>query len=126
METQKEKTKLQMPSKSLTVRILEGDYEIKLPTNGQRIDIESTKINMTNGAHKDLIFGGPNAQDAYVLVEAIATFSILIPKLKADILKSLLDLDPYQSRSIPKAYQKYYEWDSQWREFLNQDLDDEE
>lgn len=111
-----------MPSKSLNLTIGKNDYVIKFPTNGQLIDIESFKINLTQGTHKDMVYGGPASQDAYLLVEAISPFTILIPELKMDLnVKSLLELDMSQSKAMIKSYQKYYEWMREWREYINQD-----
>ena len=123
METAK-KQKLEMPPQSLKVRIVENEYEIGMITNGQRIDIESMKARMTQGTSRDLMGGTPRAQDAFLLSEAIATFTILIPKLHKDALQNMLDLNEIQSKSIVKAFQKFYEWDQAWYKFVNQDDDD--
>jgi hypothetical protein len=125
MEEKKEK--LEMPAKTLSVKIGSGEYEIKLLTNGQRIDIESNKIRLTNGTHKDLLMGSASAKQAWVLSEAISIFSVLIASLQKDLnVSSLLDLDEYQSRSLIKAFEKFYEWDQKWREYINQELDEED
>lgn len=124
-----EETKLQMPPKSIALQIGAGSivnvYEVKLPNNGQRIEIETRKLQMTRGLHKDLILGNASSQDAYMLVEMVATFGVLIPELNKDInFNSLLELDALQSRSFLEAYVKFYEWDKQWREFLNQSFEE--
>jgi hypothetical protein len=124
--TNEKKSKLEMPAKTIKIRIEQNEYEIKMPTNGQRIDIESAKVRITGGASRDLMMGSTSAQDAWILSEAITTFSILIPKLKEDLLVNLMDLNALQSKSIVKAFEKFYEWDQAWYKFLNQDEEDEE
>lgn len=112
-----------MPPKEIKVKIGINDYTIKNPNNGQRIDIESAKMRMTSSKFKDLLFGDAAAMDAYVLTAAIATFSVLIgDDLKKDMGgASLLDLDPLQSKTLTSAYEKYYEWQNKWRDYINQE-----
>ena len=113
---------LQMPAREITIKIGVNDYKIKFPTNGQLIDMESLKIQMTSGTNKDMLFGSTAAREAYLINEAIATFQILIPQLNKDLnVKSLLDLDPLQSKSVSKAYEQYYDWMEKWRKVLNQE-----
>jgi len=114
-----------MPSDKIKVKIGPNEYTIDFPNNAQLIDIEASRIRMTGGTVKDMIQGNTAAMSAYITVEAIATFEILVPKLKTDLnCKSLLNLNPQQSQSFLKAYEKYYEWMDQWRVFLNQDIEE--
>ena len=123
----KKEEDLQMPSRDIKVKIGTNEYTIKFPTNGQLIDMESLKIQMTSGANKEMLFGTASAREAYLINEAVATFQVLIPDLKKDLeVKSLLDLDPLQSKSIHKAYEKYYNWMEEWRKVLNQEEKKEE
>lgn len=110
-----------LPSNQIKVTIGQNPYEIKFPTNGQLIDIERMKIQLTNGTHKDMLFGSGNSQQAYFLVEAIATFTILLPNLNKDLtVSNLLELNPYQSKSILEAYEKtYFPWMQEWNKVLN-------
>lgn len=119
------KQKSPMPSRTLHIEIGDNPYEIKFPTNGQLIDIERMKIQLTNGTHKDMLSTmQPSTMQAYLLAEVIATFTVLIPDLvKKDIAtKSLLDLDPIQSKPLVKAYTKqYYPWFNSWMNVINED-----
>lgn len=111
----------QMPSRELKVTIGKNTYTIKFPSNGKLIDIEVRKLNITNGTHKDLLFGGTASRDAYMAVEAACTFEILIPELSTDLnVKSLFELDMLQSKTVNAAYEKYYEWMESWRAAINQ------
>lgn len=120
------KKDLPMPSRELKVTIGVNEYTIKFPNNGQLIDMESLKIQMTSGTNKDMLYGSPAAREAYIITEAIATFQILIPQLTKDLnVKSLTDLDPLQSKTISKAYAAYYNWMEEWRKVLNQEEKDD-
>lgn len=121
MESQEKK----MPSKEIQIRIGENDYTVKFPTNGQLIDIEKRKVNMTDGTHRSLLLGQASAQQAYILVEAIATFSVLIPQLDTDLnVKSLMDLDPMQSKSMVNEYiKKFYPWFNEWMDIINEKIE---
>lgn len=118
----------QLPSRSIKVTISNREYSIKFPNNGQFIDIERNKIDLSNGNLKNMLFGTPSGQLAYILIEAVATFSILIPDLVKDLdVKSLLELDPYQSKQLVSAYEKhYYPWIEKWREVINAPVEQED
>jgi hypothetical protein len=124
---QETKKKNHLPSDKIKVKIGINEYEIKYPNNGQLIDIERLKIQLTGGTHKDMIYGAGSSQHAYVLTEAIATFTILVPDLKTDLqVGSLLDLNPYQSNSILKAYEKsYHPWIMEWNAVLDEEFSEE-
>jgi hypothetical protein len=120
------KEKLQMPSRVLKVSIGENSYDVKLPNNGERIDIQSLKLRMTGSKHADMLYGDEEAMDAYILTSAIATFTILIPELSKNLASPLPSLDRYNpiTRNVISAYEKYYEWNKSWKEFINQEADE--
>lgn len=119
--------KPKMPSETLKVSIGDYEYDIKFPNNGKLIDIESYKVNLTNGASKSLLFGDTASQEAYMSLCAVATFEILIPDMFKNMnIKSLLDLNPLQSKQILKAYEKYYKWMAEWRRYINYDEEAEQ
>lgn len=117
-----------LPSDKIKIKIGSNEYEIKYPNNGQLIDIERMKIQMTAGTHKEMIYGSGIAPLAGLLTEAIATFSILIQDLSKDLnVSSLLELNPYQSKTILKAYEKsYYPWISEWNKVLDEEFSEVE
>lgn len=118
-----------MPPRSINVKIGQNTYTINFPNNGQLIDIESRKMALSNGTHRDMMLSmSESTQKAFVIGEAITTFTVLIPSLAKDLnVPSLLDLDPVQTKGIVKEYmRKYYPWFKQWMDVLNEDLDDEE
>lgn len=113
-----------LPSRSITVKIGPNEYEIPFPKNGALIDMEVMKINLSKDTHSKMIFGTSSTSErAYLLIEAIVTFSVLIPRLKEDLaVKSLLDLDPYQSKELVNVYVKqFYPWFQEWMKIINED-----
>lgn len=122
-----QKKKLQLPAKQIDIIIGLNTYPVKFPNNGQLIDMERMKIQLTDGTHKTMLFGQPSAQQAYLLTETIATFSILIPDLLKDLqVRSLLDLDPYKSKLLTKAYSAvFYPWFQQWVDVINDNEEEE-
>lgn len=123
-----EKKKVKMPSEQIEISIGPNVYPIKQPTNGQLIDIESSKSSLTRGTHSDMLRGASSAAQAYLLTEVISTFNILIPKLKTDLnATSLLDLTPIQTRNMCKVYTEIvYPWLEQIRQIANDEVDVEE
>jgi hypothetical protein len=127
MEEKKEK--LKQPSNQIQIKIgmkgMENEYTIKFPTNGQLIDIERRKQSLTLGTGKDMLASNSaTAYQAFILTEAIATFSVLTT-IEKDLNTNIMDLTPLQSKSLVKAYEKYYEWMQGWMEYINQDDEDE-
>lgn len=123
METLKKEEK-QMPARQIRIKIGQADYDIKMPLkNGDTIDISAAKIRISGGTFKDLPYGGFDSQRAYILVEAIATFEILIPTLRIDLnVGSLVELDALQSKYFLKEYERYYALADEWNKYLNQDF----
>ncbi len=122
-------SKLPMPPKKISITIGNNSYDIKFPNNGQLVQIEVEKLNMSSGLLKELLanFSSISSLDAYLVISAAATFQVLIPDLNKDLnIGSLLELDMFQSRTITSAYEEYHEWMKKCREFINQDIRKEE
>lgn len=117
----------QLPASSISVEIGNNTYNIDFPSNGKLIQIERYKNELTGGTGRQMLMNGSSSSmQAYIASEAIATFTILIPKLSKDMLMPLTELNQLQSKSLIKAYEKYYEWMEAWREALNEDAETEE
>lgn len=113
-------------SRKCSVTILTNTYSIDFPTNGKLIDIEQLKVSLSKGTHEQMLFGRtPQSQAAYLTIDAVATFTILIPQLSEDLnVKNLLSLTPIDTKSILTAYEKeFYPWYSDWFKEINADLD---
>lgn len=110
-----------------TIKIFDNEYEVVL-TNGSLIDIEKVKIQLSGGTHTAMGNSNTMASDrAYLTVEAIATFTILIPQLKKDLLvSSLLDLPLLRTKVLIKAYiEQFFPWFKTYLEEVNRDEDSE-
>lgn len=120
----KEKVQLKVPTSVLSVVIGANTYDIKIPSNGQFIDIEARKAKLTDGTHSQMLFGGSPSQQAYLLTEVIATLSVLIPGLAKDLNASILEMNPIQTKEMVNVYtKKIYPWLSEIREVANQDVE---
>jgi len=112
------------PSRDITIEIEGNEYSIKFPNNGQLLDIESKKILISNDTMSGLLHSTSlTGQAAYLLVEAISVFSVLLKdddRFQKDMnVGSLLDLDLIQSKSLIDAYKDVYSpWMSSWMKYL--------
>lgn len=121
MKQQKEK---QLPPLEISVPIeINGNrnnYSVKVPDVGQLIDIETSIFSLKKGT--DLIANGTkSAYLAHIASEMIATYNIMIPKLKKDLnVESLLDLNPHQTKKMLRDYLEIFRpwWDS-WIDIFN-------
>lgn len=110
------------------------DYVVDFPNVGQQIKIENMKIALTAGNYdimvKTAVNGSKSTNNVLNLVDAIATFSVLIPGLKDENKKLLkenfLEMDPIQAKTITKAYEEYYKWYDKIMKELNEDIDEPE
>lgn len=114
------------PSKTLTLRILENEYEINFPTNGQLIDIETYKAALSKGTENNLLMSTSlPANIAFITIEMVATFTHVIPDFKKDLMggKDLLDLNPIESKPLREAYiEQYLPWYNDWMKLINEDV----
>lgn len=118
MSEKKEKAK--MPAMQLVVTINVNDYTIEFPNNDKLIRIERLKSDLMGGYSQDIIRNGASGVRAFTIASAIATFQILLAdKFKDSLNVSLLELNPLQSKTLIKAYEKYYFWMEEWDKFLN-------
>lgn len=113
-----------MPASHITVKIGTNEYKIEFPNNDKLIKIERYKNSLNGGSGQQMLQSGSMGVQAYLLTEAIATFTILLPQLETDLnYGSLLELNPFQSKSLSKAYEKYYTWMEEWMRVINDDAE---
>lgn len=100
-----------LPSKELKIEIKGNAYTIKHPNTGQFIDIQSMKAKLTEDNYGSLK-GDYNSDYAKILVDMIATFSVLLPELKKDLnVPAFLGLSLLESREILDPYiETYLPW----------------
>lgn len=116
-------------SRKITLKIASNEYEISYPNSGQQMDIEVLKYNITSDKYDVLKFSmDARSQKKALWAEVIATFNILIPKLKEDLtVTSMLKLEEDQENLLIKVYQEQFiPWYKQWEELLNKPKAQEE
>jgi hypothetical protein len=114
----------EIPASKIDLAILGNSYSLDFPNVGQLIDIERLKIKMSGSTYNELLFGTTRqSQLAFTAVEAIATFTVLIPKLKEDLtLKSLLELPLPRVKELTDVYEKqFYPWYKDWFNIINEE-----
>lgn len=104
------------PPKTLTVEIKDNSYDIKFPDTGKLIDIEEIKSRVSNGNYNSFFGGTLSAEMVRLLIDTIATFTILIPDLKKDlVVGSYFELELIDSIELLKVYRdKYLPWYNEW------------
>ena len=97
---------------SVKITIKDNSYTVKLPNVGEMIDLEMRKSRyvMDNNYVSGVI--------AETLAKAMATFSVLIPKLKEDLnVESYEKMGLVDSKEIMRAYRKeFLPWWNEWME----------
>jgi hypothetical protein len=95
---------------SVPVKIGEETFDVSYPTVGEEFQIETLKMFMTNNTYGDLARSNhTSAVRLLDIVDAIAHFAILIPKIR-DIFKleDFQNMTPEIRKSYTKAYKKTY------------------
>jgi hypothetical protein len=119
---------MKLPVSKIEIKIENNLYEIEFPTTGQLIDIQVLKSDLAGGSYSALInSSSADGQYAGFLVDMIATFTVLLPKLKTDLnVRSIGALPVDKSKKLVKAYLKtYLPWYNEWQKFII-NLDEEE
>jgi len=103
-------------SKTLELEIKKNSYEIKFPNTGNLLDIEELKARLSGGQYNALFGGTLSSEMSRLLIDTIATFTILLPDLKKDLtVKSYLDLELVDSIELLKVYRdSYLPWYNEW------------
>ena len=114
-----EETK-KMPSQSITFEVGGNSYEIKFPNNGQFIEIERLKAKLTDGFYSEMKNSSGNGYYATLLVDAIATFTVLCKELIKDLNKSVYEMTMIEAKPIVDIYtKKYLPWFTEWSTILS-------
>jgi len=95
------------------IQIKGKDYNVKFPTVGQLMDIESFKISYTNGKYIDMALSGMRVHlFALDIADALSYFAILIPELKTDLkVKNWRDIDINLAKELVEVYKdKFIPW----------------
>jgi len=107
--------------KEINIEINGNAYAVKFPNIGQMIDIETKKAVYSGGEYNNLLQSSlvlPNL--AASLIDAISTFTVLIPELKTNLtIDNIFELDMADGLKITKAYNEVFSpWYLQWLQEL--------
>lgn len=123
------KNEVKIPERTISIKIENKEYTINFPNTGELIDIETFKSSLSRGEYNKLSspFATPETFRSKLLIDMVATFSILIPNLRKDLGKDISELDTARSIKILKnSYLKvFYPWYQTWTKFLS-DIENEE
>lgn len=113
-------------SKEIVVKILDNEYTIHFPTTGQLIRIQTSKIRMADGTYQDLLMSSSDSLFVRFLIDAIASFQVLIPKLFEHLTKDIFEMDLMQTKPIVKVYTDVYlPWYNDWTKLIQGEDTDE-
>lgn len=104
-------------SRAIEIVIKGNTYKATYPTVGQLMDIDILKLQMTNDKYDVMKFSyNASFQRRVLEAEAVATFNVLIPTLKADLtVKSMFDLSREEMDIVVKAYEdQFLPWFEEW------------
>lgn len=95
-------------AKEISIKILDNEYQIGFPNNGQLIRIQTSKIRMADGTYQDLLMSSSDSLYVRFLIDAITTFQVMIPKLFEHLNKDIMEMELIQTKQIVKAYTDVY------------------
>lgn len=86
-----------------------GEHFINFPNAGQAIEIQAMKQALTRGRYGDMSRSNLKSDfDTLDIVDAISTFSTLIPELSKKLGSSYMELDLFIAKDIVKTYNKQF------------------
>ena len=110
-------------SRIATLEVKENKYELKFPTMGNFLDIESRRMALSNGTYSQLLRSALISSGiALDMIDMAATLSVLCPKLIKDLkAESLLDLDIMDAQELENAYKKSVKpWVEGWLKIIRE------
>lgn len=91
------------------VKVFGETHTVQFPNVGQHMDIEAMKQSLTNGKYGEMVRAGVKTSDRNLdLVDAISTFSVLLPKIKDRFSGSLLSIEIKAGLELAKSYTEQY------------------
>lgn len=122
------KTEKKLPERKKTFKIADNSYTVDFPTTGGLIEIESLKAQLSRNNYAGISEQGTIAANySRLLIDMIATLSVLVPQLKKDMsIKSISELNPLDSKKLLQVYIKdILPWITDWFTILNTDDSEE-
>lgn len=97
-------------NRTKTLEVLNNSYVINYPNTGNQIDIELLKARISDGNYDTLRFSSNPLFTAQAdMIDMIATFSVLVPKLKEDLnVKSFFDLQEEEAEHLLTVYSEQF------------------
>jgi hypothetical protein len=117
-----------MENTHLSLELFEEKYNISCPTMGQLIEIETNKMMFSNGKYQDLIraasVGVLSSLIALDSIDGLATFMVLIPKIKDKIkYHENGDVSLESGLRIAKSYREnFFPWFSKIQDEINNEV----
>lgn len=117
----------ELPKDSIQINFENNTYIVKFPTTGQLIDIEVLKSRLSKGQYINLLSGTNDSLYSTALIDAISTFTVLIPDLEKDInFKSILDIPLTKMKLILQQYIEIYKpWYMNWMDIITSPIEEE-
>lgn len=96
--------------KEKILKIDGNDYQIKFPSVGEMIAIESMKMSFTKNRYVEMSSSDLQSHKfALDMADTVSYFSVLIPELKENLkIKGWWEADPYIIKNLMKVYQKQF------------------
>jgi hypothetical protein len=89
------------------------EFMVNFPNVGQLMEIESMKMILANGKYSELVNNSTKSSIFVLdLIDAFATFSTLIPDLKAQLpTKGYTTMDPKEAKELVKVFkEQFFGW----------------
>lgn len=97
-----------MTNKIVQLKIQDRSYSVSYPNVGQFYQIESLKLQLSNGYYNSLVLlGTKSALSALDMIDIEATLSVMVPQLIKDLkVKNFGELGIADFSEIRKAYEE--------------------
>lgn len=94
------------------INVLNNEYEVKYPNTGEALDIALLKLQISEKYDLMKFSFNPEFQKEVLKIDAMATFSILVPQLKKDLnVKSFYELEEEQMDQVIVCYvEQFLTW----------------
>jgi hypothetical protein len=97
----------------MTIVVNKKQYQVPFPNVGQLMDIEGRKMALSNGTYGLLVAAKSiQSNKALDLIDALATFSVLVPELAKDLeVEVYTEMDILTGLLVSKAYtEQFFPW----------------
>lgn len=110
-------------SRSIEIVIKDNKYNVKFPTVGQIIDIETKRSILSRGQYGNMIESKMKMTwNVLEMIDVMSYFQVLIPKLFEDLnVRSIEELDAIDFAEVVSAYrQQFAPWYEGWAKKFNE------